>query len=109
MGVHASHMRVAAIRALLNKERYEALDVRDPIAIAQAAERFNTLDIVLSNHAARRSAGPVQAPPFCVPGFQASRLQTQRSTPFAGSGQNLGQENGQRVARAPQSRAVAPH
>jgi excisionase family DNA binding protein len=48
VGVHASHMRVSAIRALLNKERYEALDVRDPIAIAQAAERFNTLDVVLS-------------------------------------------------------------
>jgi excisionase family DNA binding protein len=48
VGVHASHMRVSAIRDLLNRERYEALDVRDPIAIAQAAERFNTLDLVLA-------------------------------------------------------------
>lgn len=47
MSVHSSHMKVADIRALLNKERYEALDVRDPIAIAQAAERFNVLDSVL--------------------------------------------------------------
>ena len=50
MSVHASHMKVADIRALLNKERYEALDVRDPIAIAQAAERFNVLDSVLASH-----------------------------------------------------------
>ena len=28
MGVHANHLRVTEIRALLNKERYEALDVR---------------------------------------------------------------------------------
>ena len=49
MSVHASHMKVADIRALLNRERYEALDVRDPIAIAQAAERFNVLDDVLSS------------------------------------------------------------
>ncbi len=49
MGVRASHLRVEEIRALLNKERYEALDVRDPIAIAQAAERYNTLDPVLSS------------------------------------------------------------
>lgn len=48
MSVHANHMRVADIRARLNQERYEALDVRDPIAIAQAAERFNTLDAVLA-------------------------------------------------------------
>jgi excisionase family DNA binding protein len=41
-------LRVAEIRALLNRERYQALDVRDPIAIAQAAERYNTLDAVLS-------------------------------------------------------------
>jgi excisionase family DNA binding protein len=48
VGIHASHMRVADIRAMLNQERYEALDVRDPIAIAQASERFNTLDLVLA-------------------------------------------------------------
>jgi hypothetical protein len=41
-------MRVSDIRTLLNQERYEALDVRDPIAIAQASERFNTLDVVLA-------------------------------------------------------------
>lgn len=52
MGVHANHMRVSDIRTLLNQERYEALDVRDPIAIAQAAERFNTLDVVLAAMAA---------------------------------------------------------
>lgn len=50
MSVHANHMRVAEIRALLNKERYEALDVRDPIAIAQAAERYNTLDGALAGY-----------------------------------------------------------
>ena len=50
MSVQASHMKVADIRALLNRERYEALDVRDPIAIAQAAERFNVLDAVLATH-----------------------------------------------------------
>jgi excisionase family DNA binding protein len=48
VSVHANHLRVAEIRALLNKERYEALDVRDPVAIAQAAERYNTLDAVLA-------------------------------------------------------------
>jgi len=48
VSVHGNRMRVAEIRALLNKERYEALDVRDPIAIAQAAERFNTLDAMLA-------------------------------------------------------------
>jgi excisionase family DNA binding protein len=48
VGVHANHMRVSDIRILLNQERYEALDVRDPIAIAQASERFNTLDAVLA-------------------------------------------------------------
>jgi excisionase family DNA binding protein len=46
--VRANHLRVEDIRALLNRERYEALAVRDPIAIAQAAERFNTLDAVLA-------------------------------------------------------------
>jgi len=50
VSVHGNHMRVADIRKLLNEERYEALDVRDPIAIAQAAERFNTLDAALSNY-----------------------------------------------------------
>ncbi|MEO8284959.1 MAG: helix-turn-helix domain-containing protein [Chloroflexota bacterium] len=48
MSVHANHLRVTEIRTLLNKERYEALAVRDPIAIAQAAERFNTIDAVLA-------------------------------------------------------------
>jgi len=49
VSVHANRLRVEEIRALLNRERYEALDVRDPIAIAQAAERFNTLDEVLGS------------------------------------------------------------
>jgi excisionase family DNA binding protein len=48
LSVRANHLRVEDIRALLNRERYEALAVRDPIAIAQAAERFNTLDAVLA-------------------------------------------------------------
>jgi excisionase family DNA binding protein len=48
MSVHSNRLRVADIRAKLNQERYEALDVRDPIAIAIAAERFSTLDSVLA-------------------------------------------------------------
>ncbi len=48
MAIRASHMKVLEIRALLNGERYEALDVRDPIAIAQAAERYSVLDAVIS-------------------------------------------------------------
>lgn len=47
MGVHASHKSIADIRAMLNDERYEALSVRDPIAIARAAERYTILDTVL--------------------------------------------------------------
>jgi excisionase family DNA binding protein len=48
VSVHTSHMKVSEIRERLNRERYEALDVRDPIAIAQAAERYNVLDAVLA-------------------------------------------------------------
>jgi len=33
---------------MLNRERYEALAVRDPLAIAQAAERYSVLDMVIS-------------------------------------------------------------
>ncbi len=33
---------------MLNRERYEALDVRDPLAISQAAERYSVLDVVIS-------------------------------------------------------------
>jgi hypothetical protein len=33
---------------MLNQERYEALSVRDPIAIARAAERYTVLDAVLT-------------------------------------------------------------
>ncbi len=40
-------MKVSEIRAQLNRERYEALDVRDPIAIEKAAERYSVLDAVL--------------------------------------------------------------
>ena len=32
---------------MLNQERYEALDVRDPIAIDKAAERYTVIDAVL--------------------------------------------------------------
>ena len=46
--MQANHMSVGDIRAMLNRERYEALAVRDPIAIALAAERFNVLDPVLA-------------------------------------------------------------
>lgn len=48
MSIRANHMRVGDIRALLNEERYEALAVRDPIAIARAAERYSILEPVLS-------------------------------------------------------------
>lgn len=48
MSVRANHLPVGEIRALINRERYEALAVRDPIAIATAAERYNTLDSVLA-------------------------------------------------------------
>ncbi len=41
-------MRVGDIRALLNRERYEALSVRDPIAIDKASERYTVLDTVLA-------------------------------------------------------------
>lgn len=47
MSVRANHMRVEDIVALVDRERNEALAVRDPIAIAMAAERFNTLTAVL--------------------------------------------------------------
>ena len=48
MSVHANHLKVSEVRALLNRERYEALDVRDPIAIEKAAERYSVLDSVLA-------------------------------------------------------------
>lgn len=48
MSVRVNHLSVAELRELLNRERYEALDVRDPIAIATAAERYNVIDAVLS-------------------------------------------------------------
>ncbi|HKP51572.1 MAG TPA: helix-turn-helix domain-containing protein [Chloroflexia bacterium] len=48
MAVNANHMRVGDIRALLNRERYEALSVRDPIAIDKASERYTVLDTVLA-------------------------------------------------------------
>ncbi len=47
LAVRANHLRVSDVRALLNRERYEALDVRDPIAIARAAERYNVMAQVL--------------------------------------------------------------
>jgi excisionase family DNA binding protein len=40
-------MRVLDIVEMLNRERQEALAVRDPIAIAVAAERYNTLTAAL--------------------------------------------------------------
>ncbi len=49
--VRANHLKVADVRALVSEERYEALGVRDPIAIARAAERYNTLEPVLEEMA----------------------------------------------------------
>jgi excisionase family DNA binding protein len=37
------------VQTLVERERQEALAVRDPIAIALAAERFNTLAIILAD------------------------------------------------------------
>jgi excisionase family DNA binding protein len=48
LSVHANHMRVQDIVDMLNRERQEALAVRDPIAIAVAAERYNTLTAALA-------------------------------------------------------------
>jgi excisionase family DNA binding protein len=48
VSVRANHMRVEELLDLINRERHEALDVRDPIAIALAAERYNTLAGALS-------------------------------------------------------------
>ena len=43
-------MRVEEIVAIVNRERHEALAVRDPIAIAMAAERYNTLTEALNTY-----------------------------------------------------------
>jgi excisionase family DNA binding protein len=48
VSVRANHMRVDELIALLDRERHEALDVRDPIAIALAAERYSTLTSALA-------------------------------------------------------------
>lgn len=48
MTVNVNQMKIADIRSMLNRERYQALDVRDPLAIAQAAERYSVLDTVIS-------------------------------------------------------------
>ncbi len=48
LSLRTNHMSAADIRSMLDRERYEALAVRDPIAIANAAERYNTLDPVLA-------------------------------------------------------------
>ena len=50
MSLRANHLRVEEIINIVNEERHEALDVRDPIAIAIAAERYNTLADVLKEH-----------------------------------------------------------
>jgi hypothetical protein len=41
------HMTPDQVRARVDGERREALEVRDPIAITLAAERYNTIDGVL--------------------------------------------------------------
>jgi len=48
LSVRANHMRVEDIVQMLDRERQEALAVRDPIAIALAAERYNTLSGALT-------------------------------------------------------------
>jgi excisionase family DNA binding protein len=48
LSINTNHMKVSDIRAMLNRERYEALSVRDPIAIEKAAERYSVLDTVLA-------------------------------------------------------------
>jgi excisionase family DNA binding protein len=48
VSIRANHMRVDELLALLDRERHEALDVRDPIAIALAAERYSTLASALA-------------------------------------------------------------
>ena len=50
MSLRANHLRVEEIVALVNNERTEALAVRDPLAIAFAAERYNTLAEVLKEY-----------------------------------------------------------
>jgi excisionase family DNA binding protein len=52
MSVHANHLRVEEIVAKLDRERREALAVRDPIAIAMASERYNTLTAALAEYPA---------------------------------------------------------
>lgn len=47
MSVRANHLRVEEIIAMVDRERREALAVRDPLAIALAAERYNTLTAAL--------------------------------------------------------------
>ena len=49
VSVRANRMRAEEIMELLNRERYEALAVRDPIAIALAAERYNALSEALKD------------------------------------------------------------
>jgi excisionase family DNA binding protein len=48
VSLRANRLRVEEIIALLDRERHEALAVRDPIAISLAAERYNTLSEALS-------------------------------------------------------------
>jgi excisionase family DNA binding protein len=47
VSVRANHMRVQEVMEFINRERHEALAVRDPIAIALAAERYNTIAAAL--------------------------------------------------------------
>jgi len=42
-------LTLTEVQALVERERHEALAVRDPIAIALAAERFNTLATILAD------------------------------------------------------------
>jgi excisionase family DNA binding protein len=44
-----AHLTPRQVIGLIERERREALDVRDPIAIALAAERYNTLSMILES------------------------------------------------------------
>lgn len=48
VSVRANHMRVEDVLDFVNRERHEALAVRDPIAIALASERYNTIATALA-------------------------------------------------------------
>jgi excisionase family DNA binding protein len=48
VSVRANHLRIEQVLEFVDRERHEALAVRDPLAIAFAAERYNTIAAVLA-------------------------------------------------------------